>query len=262
MASQGVSGWTAEEVEEKRREYNEKYGDREDKRSFEERYCLARIPRQPDDYDGPQRYCAWNHVFEVGSEYICPAHGGAGHGNPENLDKLAAMKHGMKALRENLRRDFDDKDLAIYEWIVEQYPEAYGIDIESSPADAYDIHRLACEIVRAERGRGYLISEGEVKEKEVRDEDGHIVTDKNGEVVTEKSEHYLARMMDRQDSKITEIEKELGISRKERLRRNENENATEVVKGLAEIGLDFIDRDEKEYDPDDEPWTDSNENQN
>jgi hypothetical protein len=167
------------------------------------------------------------------------------------------MKHGMEATVENLKEDFDDKDEALYEWIVETYPEKYDIDLDANPGVMYDLHRLAIEIVRAERGRGYLIEEGEMQENEVTDEEGRVVTDPTtGEVITRKSKHYLADMMARQDSKITKLEKELGITRKEQERRKETSNAVDAIKGLSELGSAFINREEQDYDPDEQPWKD------
>lgn len=251
MAKQSISGRTEEELLELRQEYD---GDM----PFDKRYCLSKIPRQPPDYDGPTRYCVKRDTRQHGSSWICPYHGGAGQVNSQNLEKLAAMKHGMSATREHVREDFSDKDLALYDWIVGSYPEAYGIDIEESPADAYDLHRLAVEIVRAERGRGYLLEEGEVVESEKYTEDGALVRNKDGEVVTEKSEHYLAGMLHRQDTKITKLQRELGVSRKERQRAESTDDAVEAIKNFSQLGQEFLSRDDKDYDPEAEPWTEDN----
>lgn len=162
----------------------------------------------------------------------------------------------MKATREHLIEDFDDKDQALYDWIMHEWPDAYGIDFDEDPQSMYDMHRLAAEIVRGERGRGFLIEEGEVREDPVRNDEGRVVIGDDGEVVTEKSQHYLADMLARQDSKISDIEKELGITRKERLKQDSTDSAVEAIKSFTELGSAFLDRDEKDYDPDEEPWTD------
>lgn len=190
----------------------------------------------------------------MGSGWLCPYHGGKGNPNAQNLDKLGAMKHGMDATRAHLVEDFDEKDRKLYDWILDEYPEAYDINVSEDPSAAYDLHRLAAEIVRAERGRGYLISEGEVTEKEQYNDEGRLVYDDEGNVVTEKSEHYLAKMMHRQDKKITKLQKELGITRKERERQSTNDEAVEAIKSFSELGADLMRRDEKDYDPDDQPW--------
>lgn len=255
MASFEVTGKTAEETARRRKEHDEKYPND----NFDKKYCLAKIPVQPEDYDGPPRFCFDRKTKAIGSNWRCKHHGGAGHSNPENMDKLANMTHGMDALRKHIRQSFDEKDAAIYEWIVTDYPEAYDINIEQSPADAYDIHRLAVEIVRAERGRGYLIDEGEVHEEEVRGEDGAVVVDNSGNVVTSKSQHYLARMLKDQDSKITSLQKELGITRKERQRANQTDDAVDVMKNFTEVGAAILNREENEYSSDDAPWEDDEE---
>lgn len=252
MAKKTITGKPADEVARRRQEHDERCPDA----NFDRKFCLAKIPHQPEDYDGPPRYCFNRRTHKIGDNWICKYHGGAGQTHPENMEKLAGMKHGMDALRKHIRQDFDDKDLAIYNWVIDDYPEAYDIDIEKSPADAYDIHRLAVEIVRAERGRGYLIGEGEVHEEEVRGEDGRVVVDDSGNVVTSKSQHYLARMLKDQDAKITKLQKELGITRKERQRVNQTDDAVEVMKNFTEVGAAIINRDEKEYSSDDTPWED------
>lgn len=253
MASQGVSGKTQAQVEQLRREYREKFEGEPD-RPFEHQYCLATIPRQPDDYDGPERYCSNQETYEIGNDnWLCPYHGG--DGNADNLEPDANLTHGMNATQEHLIANFDDKDHALYEWIVGSYPEAYDIDLQENPAARYDLHRLAVEIVRAERGRGYLIEEGEQQEDPVRDEEGQVVLDQEGNIETEKSQHYLADMMSRQDSKITKIEKELGITRKEQLKQSTEEDKVEALsQGFAELGKSFIDREGEDFDPENRPW--------
>lgn len=251
MALQEVSGWLPEEIDERREDFEEIH--QNDSKKFDETYCLAKIPRQPDDYQGPDRYCMNTDVQEYGSNHLCEFHGSGGTFE-DKFEKYPNMKHGMVAARENLVDDFSDKDQALYDWIVETYPDAYDIAVEEDPATAYDLHRLAAEIVRAERGRGFLLSEGEITETEVRNEDGQIVLDENGDVVTEKSEHYLAQMMHRQDKKITQLEKELGITRKEQQRQDSTDDAVEAIKGFTEVGKQFVNK-EQDYDPDDEPWS-------
>lgn len=260
MASNEVTGWLQHEIAEKKDNWTADT-------PFNERFCLSKIPVQPDDYDGPPRYCMNARTKEVGDgKFHCKHHGGNGGDAGSRLDDkyIGApnnMKSGMKATVEHLKEDFDDKDEALYKWIVEQYPEKYDIDLEANPGLLYDVHRLAAEIVRAERGRGQLIEEGEVREIELTDEDGRVVTDpQTGEVKTKKSQHYLADMMARQDSKITQLEKELGITRKEQRKADQTEDAIGTMKDFMEIGSAFIDRDGQEYDPDNQPWKSDDDN--
>lgn len=255
MASESVTGKTTEELDELREQYTDRHGDDPEWPSFENKHCLAPIPRQPPDYDGPDRFCILQRdLVDAGDTVRCNIHGPTG--DRDSLDKLANMKHGMNATREHLIEDFDEKDEALYDWITNRYPEAYDIPVDEDPQAVYDLHRLAAEVVRAERGRGYLIEEGEIHDKEVRNDEGQVVIDNEGNVVTEKSEHYLAQMMHRQDKKISNLEKELGISRKERLRQDSTDEAVDAVKNFAELGAAFLQRDENDYDPDSEPWGD------
>lgn len=251
MASESVTGATQEELDEMRSKWEAAH-----EKPFEKAHCLCEIPRQPPDYTGPVRYCKLRRDLSESPNGIvrCKNHGPTMEGNADNLEKLAAMKHGMKATREHLIEDFDDKDQALYDWIMSEWPDAYDIDFDGDPQAMYDFHRLAAEVVRGERGRGFLIQEGEVQEEPIRNEEGRVVIGDDGGVVTEKSQHYLADMLARQDSKISDLEKELGISRKERLRQDNTDSAVEAIKGFTELGSAFLDRDENEYDPDDAPW--------
>lgn len=265
MATRSVSGKTAEEIEQLREEYEQKMEERlPGTPDFEDAYCLARIAKQPDDYDGPERYCSSRKVRPLGSNWLCKHHGGATAGSGRNditeYDGSDSMKHGMFATTDNLIDDFDDKDQALYNWIMREYPKAYDIDLEADPSSQYDLHRLAVETVRAERGRGFLIEEGEVREKKVKDENGAIVVDDDGEIVTEKSQHYLSDVLKDQDNKITKLKKELGITRKERMRHDQTDDAVDAIKGFAELGAEFLARDDKDYDKDAErPWENNNE---
>lgn len=263
MSNEDVSGKTQAELEELKAEYYSSPSTWSGETvEFEEAYCLAKIPNQPDDYDGPPRYCVrgGDELNEVGDNHLCKHHGGniTPINEQEDVDGIN-IKHGVRATQEHLRGDFDDKDRALYDWIVKSYSETYDLNIENNPGIAYDLHRLAVEVVRAERARGHLVSEGEVNEEPVRGEDGRLVTDENGHVVTEKSEHYLAQMLNRQDKKITKFEKELGITRKEKLKRSQTDDAIDAVKGFTELGSVFLDRDSKDFDPDDKPWESENE---
>lgn len=264
MAKDTLTGLTEEELVERRDTYEsrrEKRGETDERPPFEDRFCLWTIPNQPEDYDGPPRYCM--HIateMQGPRRTVCPVHHQKNFGGAEeNLEdpRTAATKHGMNAKLENLRRDFTDKDKALYDWIVDGYADAYDIDVENDPAAAYDLHRLAAEIVRAERGRGWLIREGEVHEKDRYSDEGALVRDKHGDVVTEKSEHYLAGMMHRQDKKLTDLHRELLVSRKERAKNENEKKVADGFKEFSEVGAALLGREENDYDPDD--WANATE---
>lgn len=261
MAQDTLTGLTEEELEDRRETYEdrrERRDETDERPPFEERFCLWKIPFQPDWYDGPPRYCMKVATEEQPSRTTCDVHYTEGFAVPNTEDltpRTAAITHGMNAKLENLRRDFSEEDKALYDWIVDSYAEAYDIDVENDPASAYDLHRLAAEVVRAERGRYHVLEEGEVHEKDRYSSEGQLIVDDRGEVVTEKSEHYLHGMLSRQDKKLTELQRELLVSRKERARQGNAEEATEGIKKLGDIGEALIARSDNEYDA--EEWEDN-----
>lgn len=238
MAKNEVTGKTKEELRELRREFEQ--SNRSKFYDFEDCFCLAKIPRQPENYDGPPRYCV-NRDLDYESK-TCKFHGGAGYPNPEKLEPLANMKHGMYAKRENLIKDFSDADEQLYEWIVETWPEAYDINVEDDPLAEYEFHALAVEIVRAERAEGFLIREGEDNKKKVFSPDGSVHY--------EDIPHYLADMLQRQRKLIMRMEDNLGISRKKRMQDEKAEDATDLMKSFAEVGASLISEADEDYDPD------------
>ena len=238
MATQEVTGKTKTELRELRREFEQ--SNRGQIYDFEDCFCLAKIPRQPEDYEGPPRYCASRNLNH--KTKICKFHGGAGRPNPDNLEPLANMKHGMNAKRENLIKDFSDADRQLYDWIVEEWPEAYDVNLDDDPLAAYEFHALAVEIVRAERAEGFLIREGEDNQKKVFGPDGSVHY--------EDVPHYLADMLQRQRKLIMRMEDNLGISRKKRMQNEQAQDATEVMKSFAEVGASLISDADADYDPD------------
>ena len=238
MASRKVTGKTKTELRKLKREF--KKTNRGQLYDFEECFCLSKIPRQPEDYTGPDRYCYSRNL--VHGKKRCKFHGGATEPRPENLDPLANMKHGMNAKRENLVKDFSDADRQLYEWIIDVWPEAYDVNIDEDPLAAYEFHALAVEIVRAERAEGFLLKEGENNEKKIFGPDGSVHY--------EKVPHYLADMLQRQRKLIMRMEDNLGISRKKRLQNETEKDATDVMKSFAEVGASLISDADTEYDPD------------
>ena len=241
MATEQVTGRTEAGLDDLRAEFNETT--RADLYDFEDCFCLAKIPRQPEDYDGPKRYCVSRNVKHNGR---CKFHGGAGHGNPETLDKYANLKHGMKATRkailDTMTRDGNEWQVELYEWVTEEWPKAYDIDLDEDPNAEYEFHALALEIVRAERAEGWIFKEGEKGEKRV--------FAPTGEMYYDDVPHYLADMIQRQRKLIMSMEDNLGISRKKRMQNQQAQDATDVMKSFAEVGASLISDTEAEYDPD------------
>jgi hypothetical protein len=238
MASRKVTGKTEAELEEARKDFAQT--NRGQIYDFEDCFCLSKIPRQPDDYNGPDRFCFSTNVKNP--SWRCKFHGGCTDPNPENLDPLANMKHGMHAKRENLIKDFSDADEQLYEWVVSEWPEAYGVNLDDDPLAAYEFHALAVEIVRAERAEGFLIREGEDNQKKVFGPDGSVHY--------EDVPHYLADMLQRQRKLVMRMEDNLGISRKKRMQNEQAKDATDLMKSFAEVGASLIADSDTEYDPD------------
>ena len=241
MATAQVTGRTEAGLDDLRAEFNETK--RADLYDFEDCFCLAKIPRQPEDYDGPDRYCVSRNVKKNGR---CKFHGGAGHGNPEKLDKYANLKHGMNATRQaildTMTREGNEWQVELYEWVTEEWPTAYDIDLSEDPNAEYEFHALALEIVRAERAEGWIFKEGEKGQKRV--------FAPTGEMYYDDVPHYLADMIQRQRKLIMSMEDNLGISRKKRMQNEQAQDATDVMKSFAEVGASLISDTDAGYDPD------------
>ncbi|NUC72559.1 hypothetical protein HTZ84_09595 [Haloterrigena sp. SYSU A558-1] len=242
MATQSVSGKTKMELAEIRKEFEA--SPRSNHYDFEDCYCLAKIPRQPEGYDGPARYCVKRHLDPDSKR--CKFHGGVGHGNPESLDKYANLKHGMKATRkallDTMTREGNEWQVELYEWVTEEWPEAYDVDTSTDPNAEYEFHALALEIIRAERAEGWIFKEGEKGQKRV--------FSPSGEMYFDDIPHYLADMMQRQRKLIMRMEDNLGISRKARLKADETNEAADLIKSFAEVGASLITKSDRAYDPD------------
>lgn len=231
MGSQEISGRSQEELAEMRADHTHPY------LAFEEWYCLSRIPRQPEDYDGPQRYCVSRNTKKNGR---CKNHGGMNKPRPENLEKLAAMKHGMYATDDHLRETMNAREEELYEWVL-GWPEAYGIEIDEDPSAAHDFQTLAVEIVREARGKDYILSNSEVREKGVYLPDGTCVE-------TEELPNTLGEAMASQVRLIQKIKDSLGITRKQQAKDENAKSANEVMDSVANAMGELV-KDASAYDP-------------
>lgn len=235
MASNSVTGKTVQELAEMRVEFKQK--PRSNHYDFEECFCLSKIPRQPEDYDGPQRYCVSREVKPNGR---CKHHGGNNEPHPENLDKLGNLKHGMYATDEHLRETMNEREEELYEWVL-SWPEKYNIDLEADPSAAHDFQTLAVEIVREARGKDYILRNSEIREKGVYLPDGTLVE-------TEELPNTLNEAMASQVRLIQKIKDSLGLTRKQQAKNEQVKNASEVMDGLVGAMSDLV-NDKQEYDP-------------
>lgn len=217
MASGELTGATQDEVEELREDY--KGTPASEKWDFEEARCLTRIGKQPEDYDGPDRYCKrWTVKVEEDDGSMrrgasCPFHGGDHGGKRADLlepDTYGiTLSHGFFASRKNLIEDFDTPEKDFYETVMTEWPEKYGIDFEADPSAMEDMHALAVEIIRDHRANDEIQSDGLTVTEPVYDSEGNYVDD-------QEKPHYLIAEEQKQRKLVMKMKKELGISRKHR----------------------------------------------
>lgn len=260
MAAGEVTGATEEELEERREAfYSGEYTmHAEWGMDFEDVYCVSKIRRQPEDYDGPQRYCT-NPAERMNPDAprtkkpryapTCRNHGGVGgveNGRKtieQNRDKYANMKHGYWASQESILDTLTEDEKRMYEEIME-WAEVYGFPPrEEDPATWEVLQDLAIERIRTLRMHEYVSDEGEVQMREVYDNQGVVVGDYD-------VENTLTEPQQKQRKLLMSLQKELGLTPKERNRMNKNESQRNHAEILTEIARDALSGDEHEYDPD------------
>lgn len=257
MALQEVSGGTEDEISQMRSEhyqssFYEKHG-----LEFETAYCLSPIGCQPDDYDGPQRYCRQRASKYDGQKdeftpdaYApgCRVHGGTGvvtdpEGDhlPDNAE-LIPIKHGLEATDENLQMDFTDAEQKLYDGIMDGWPAAYDWpDREDDPARYQMLEVIATNLVRRQRAEDYLDEDGEVHLDPVFDDQGVEVGHR--EVENPIASEYRLLLKE-----ILDHMKELGLTPKERQRMDTMEAEEDQRDAVSEIAQEALGGG-KEYDP-------------
>ena len=260
MASTEVTGATPSELEEMEAEYFETPLYQEHSIPFEVAYCLNPIARQPEGYDGPQRFCKTRAKKRDPNDYdgddtdkvayalCCRMHGGDvekhGHEGKHTLEDpaTAGLKHGAYAEDEHLIMDFTDDEQNLYDSIMEDWPEIYDWPPRSEDPARYRIlRRVAVNEVRAQREEDYLDNH------EVHDEP--IFDDQGVQVGSKDAENPLAREYRLLMSEVTDQMKELGLTPKERQKMDTLESQKGANEAITEIASDALDGD-AEYDPD------------
>jgi hypothetical protein len=221
---------------------------------FEVAYCLNEIGKQPEDYDGPTRFCKRRAVKKDdydGDEFdkaaygnFCPFHGGVGEtGDASRLDNplTSAITHGAYAQDEHLIMDFNEQEQELYDSIMNDWPEIYDWpDRSEDPARYRILRRVAVNEVRAIREESY-IDDHEVHQEPVFDEQGVEVGHK--EVENPLSREYRLLM-----SEVTNQMRELGLTPKERQKMDTLESQADKDDALTEVASDALGGDE-DYDP-------------
>lgn len=270
MASQEVTGGTAEDIDALREEFQGSPLQVKHGISFETAYCITPIPRQPEDYDGPQRYCQrrvgkftpdewalrWDDDYQEYDERTykpkCRFHGGSCNGlNGDNLTPgFANLKHGMYAEDWRLKEDFSEADQQMFDWIL-SWADIYGWPPQEEDPARYDLlEQFAYDRVRTLRAEEWFegVAEGsdsgtqsEVEFRDVRDDQGVVV----GEVPVPNTLSEDLRLLRKE---LIDIMKELGLTPKSRGQMDlmdSKQSAAEAVGDLAAEALDS----ETEFDP-------------
>lgn len=216
---------------------------------FDEAYCLSEIGKQPDDYDGPQRYCenrASKYTDDNGKEQYAPCcrfHGGRSHAEhtEENLEKLANLSHGYYAMQEHLLEDLTEEEREAYDEIMERGAEK-GITRDEDFFSWESLQSLALNIVTDRRLRMVINEEGVVRTVNEYSAQGELL-DRQDE------EHHLLGISQSQRRLIEKLKENLGLTRKHRDEMDAIEEGG-TIEFLSE-GMESALEDGEEYDPDD-----------
>lgn len=251
MASDELTGWLEEEYLAEQAEFGGHNG-----YSFTEWHCLAQIPKQPDDYDGPPRYCKnptqpKENEAENGRGKRCRHHNGwmgtdsmeagiaAGEETTFEENNAAALKHGMYAEDENLKENFSEADEALFDQIM-MWAEEYGFE-DGSPAFTV-LESMALSKVREMRAEKYLNENGEVVERQAFDPE-------TGNVEEWEEVHPLSDAVRLKKKTILSMMKELGLTPKAKSRMGESEAKATASEAIGKMAADALDSDDEEYDP-------------
>lgn len=223
--------------------------------AFEKSYCLTRIGKQPDEYDGYPRYCTKRakRLDDGGHAPSCRFHGGNNGGDRtehiKHLSPLASIKHGMYATDEHLEEVFSEEDQKLYDWVM-SWADAYGWPSrEEDPSRYDDLEAVAINRVRIARSHKYILDEGEMDREEIYDENGNLRTLTDSHGLSEDTR--LKRKL------ITDLKKELGITPKEQARQSNEERSVSAAEQIADVATEAVfGDDDQEYDPDDEMFED------
>lgn len=278
MASDEVTGATVQELAELRFEHRQSRNFTRYGIPFEAAFCLTPIGKQPDEYDGPQRYCKqraarltedeWNEKYD--DEYperrsaasfderayhpSCRFHGrscGSGQ-NADNLERpgFANLRHGMYAEDWRLKEDFSEADAKMFDYIM-SWADIYGWPPQEEDPARYDLlEQFAYDRVRTLRAEEWfedIAAQGdgqsEIEYREVHDEQGMVV----GEVPVPNTLSEDLRLLRKE---ILDLMKEMGLTPKSRGEMDAMESEASANDAIAEITREALGGDH-EYDPSD-----------
>jgi hypothetical protein len=259
MAAREITGADKEELQALRGEYYNQPLSVEEGIPFETAYCLNPIAKQPDHYDGEQRFCKRRAAKKDEEDYeggprdaaafavCCHSHGGDveknGHEQKHHLEdpRTAAIKHGLEAEDDNLIMDFDESEQKLFDSIMEGWPEIYDWPPqEEDPARYRILRRVAVNEVRSVRAEDYIDDEGEVHIRRIPTEHGEQ---------TEEVENPLSREYRLLMSEVTDQMKELGLTPKERQKMDTLESQADKDDAVSDIASEALSDGDNDYDP-------------
>jgi len=274
MAAGELTGATAEELPAMKERHEDARLYNRNAIEFEVAFCLRRIGKQPDDYDGPDRFCKryaarltreeWENRYddefpttkghdsfdERAYHTQCQFHGRSG--NPNVHDNVEVgftnLKHGMYAENWRLAEDFSEADAAMFDYIL-SWADIYGWPDRETDPGRYDLlEQFAYDRVRSLRAEEYFEEiaaendgQSEIEYRDVRDDEGVVV----GEVPVPNALGEDLRLL-RKD--MRDQMKELGLTPKSRGKMDaleEQASAHEAIGQLADEAL----KGDHEYDP-------------
>lgn len=238
MAQNEITGASKAEVAEMREQFENSV--KSDLYDFEEWFCLFQIPFQPEEYEGEPRFC--KQTAACLETYRCRFH--RGRCNPQNLlpPGEANYKHGGFADIETVKSMFTDDQQALYDDIL-TWAETYHIEPDENPSEWHDLEMLAGEAARQLGTSKWLRENGETVEVPIFSPDG-MIADYETQPSKVAEEHRRITQL------VLQIKKDLGLSRKDRMKMDDMESASDKVDALAETMGAMVGSREKDYDPD------------
>jgi hypothetical protein len=264
MALGEVTGYTEAELAELRDQHESNPLYRDHEIPFEVAYCLCRIGKQPEDYDGPQRYCSrrasklkpeeWAERYEEPYEakderaycHTCAFHGRTIDGDVSGMEEVrlhAAIKHGAYATDKHLQMDFNDAEQTVYDSIVGTWPDIYDWPArDEDPARYLILDKVATNVVRTERCEDYLDDDGEVHLDPVFDDQGVVMGHR--EIENPLSREYRLLV-----GEVNDMLKELGLTPKEQAKQGTRQQSADALGAITQVVSEAVVGSDGDYDP-------------
>lgn len=236
MAKLEITGASPEELEDLREEYRETPQAARGV-PFGDAYCLTKIQNQPDDYDGPERFCKTRTMN--GRDDYCQF-----HEHYENLSPTANMTHGVTALRKHLVESFSEAEQEAYHEIREEWVDYYDLE---APGDIDTVESMAVSIIR--EFRADMVIEGGDGATDTPLTTIRNVFGPEGELVDQEDvPHYLLEERRSIRRLIERCKENLDITRKRRNKHEVEQDKSGQLEAISKSVDEAIEG--GEYDPD------------